>query len=111
LSLAQKPGGLGASLNSVVKAIEVSACQHYHLRRRGLSLKGRQKVADGRSVAQTTGPQSKIISHPERVSEKEWYTYRVRTTAALLSGGLRYAETTGYFLTALRAEIRSLRFI
>ena len=29
---------------------------------------------------------------------------------ALLSGGLRYAATTGYYLTALQAEIRSLRF-
>jgi hypothetical protein len=28
----------------------------------------------------------------------------------VLSGGLRYALTTGYYLTALQAEIRSLRF-
>jgi hypothetical protein len=34
----------------------------------------------------------------------------VLTTEALLSGGLRYAPTTGYYLTALQAEIRSLRF-
>jgi hypothetical protein len=27
-----------------------------------------------------------------------------------LSGGLRYAATTGYYLTALQAEIRSLAF-
>jgi hypothetical protein len=51
------------------------------------SLKGYQIVAGGRSVAQTTGQQSKNNS-----------------------GGLRYATTTGYYLTALQAEIRSLRF-
>jgi hypothetical protein len=28
----------------------------------------------------------------------------------LLSGGLRYAATTGYYLIALQAEIHSLRF-
>jgi hypothetical protein len=74
------------------------------------SLKGCQIVAGGRSVAQTTGQQSKIIPHPERVSGKQWHPSGVRTTWALLSGGLRYAATTGYYLTALQAEIRSLRF-
>jgi len=29
---------------------------------------------------------------------------------ASFSGGLRYAATTGYYLKALQAEIRSLRF-
>ena len=76
----------------------------------GLSLKGCQIVAGGRSVAQTTGQQSKIIPHPERVSEKRWRPSGVRTTWALLSGGLRYAATTGYYLTALQAEIPRLVF-
>ena len=76
----------------------------------GPSLKGCQIVAGGRSETQTTGQQSKIIPHPERVSEKRWHPCGVRTRWALLSGGLRYAATTGYYLTALQAEIRSLRF-
>jgi len=70
----------------------------------GLSLKGCQIVAGGRSVAQTTGQQSRIIPHPERVSEKRWHPSGVRTTWAPRSGGLRYAATTGYYLTALQAE-------
>jgi hypothetical protein len=35
---------------------------------------------------------------------------RVRTNCSFLSGGLGYAATTGYYLPALQAEIRSLRF-
>jgi hypothetical protein len=34
----------------------------------------------------------------------------VRTNCSLLSGGLRYAATTGYYLTAFQAEIRLLPF-
>jgi hypothetical protein len=30
----------------------------------------------------------------------------VRTNCSLLSGGLRYATTTGYYLPAFQAEIR-----
>jgi hypothetical protein len=33
----------------------------------------------------------------------------VLNTCALLSGGLRYAATTGYYLTALQAEIRFIK--
>jgi hypothetical protein len=80
------------------------------MQRSDFSLKGWQIVAGGRSVAQTTGQRSKIIPHPERVSEKRWHPSGVRTKWALLSGGLRYAATTGYYLPALQAEIRSLRF-
>ena len=72
---------------------------------------GCQIVAGGRSVAQTTGQQSKMIPHPERVSEKRWHPSRVRTTWALLSGGLRYAATTGYYLTALQADPTPVRTI
>jgi hypothetical protein len=50
-----------------------------------------------------------MIPHPEQVSER-WHPSGVRTTWALLSGGLRYAATTGYYLTALQAETRSLGF-
>jgi hypothetical protein len=32
----------------------------------------------------------------------------VRTTRALVSGGLRYAATTGYYLAALQAEFRGV---
>src|SRR5438046_7972739 len=44
------------------------------------------------------------------VRKKRWHPSGVRTTRALPSGGLRCAPTTGYCLTALQAEIRSLRF-
>jgi hypothetical protein len=49
-------------------------------------------------------------STPETGVRKTWHPSGVRTTWALPSGGLRYAATTGYYLTALQAEIRSLRF-
>jgi hypothetical protein len=71
----------------------------------GLSLKGCQIVAGGRSLAQTTGQQSKMIPTPGTGVRKNGGTPSgVRTTWALLSGGLRYAATTGYYLTALQAE-------
>jgi hypothetical protein len=59
----------------------------------GLSLKGRQIVAGGRSVAQTTGQQSKIIPHPERVSEK---------TVAPLQGADRVGHPFPVVFAALR---------
>jgi len=34
---------------------------------------------------------------PERVPEKQWHPAGVRYNNTLLSGGLRYASTTGYF--------------
>ena len=74
----------------------------------GVSLKGWQIVAGGRSEAQTTGQQSTIIPHPERVSEKCGTTSGVHNPEALLSGGLRFAPTTGYYLPARRAESRYL---
>jgi hypothetical protein len=42
------------------------------------------------------------------VSEKRWHPFGVRNTWAFISGGLRYAATTGYYLAAFQAEIRSL---
>jgi hypothetical protein len=44
---------------------------------------------------------------PERVSEI-WHPFQGASERILLSGGLRYAATTGYFLTALQAGTRSL---
>jgi hypothetical protein len=76
----------------------------------GSSPKGCQIVAGGRSVAKTTGQQSKIIPHPERVARKKVAPLRgTDQVGALLSGGLRDAATTGYDLTTFQAEIRVLR--
>src|SRR5882762_5715252 len=62
-----------------------------------------QRSADHRTTIESN-------SQPERVSEKRWHSSGVRTTWALLSGGLRSAATTGYYLIAFQAEIRSLGF-
>jgi hypothetical protein len=45
----------------------ISSIQNHTRSSGGLSLKGCQIVAGGRSVARTTGQQSKIIPHPGRV--------------------------------------------
>jgi len=71
------------------------------------SLKGCQIVAGDRSVAQTTGRQTKMIFHPEKGGRKRWHPSRVLANCSARSGGLRYAPTTGYYLTAFQAEILS----
>ncbi|HEV2828649.1 MAG TPA: hypothetical protein VGW76_13710 [Pyrinomonadaceae bacterium] len=38
------------------------------------------------------------------MSENAGHPFRVQTICSLLSGGLRFARTTGYYLTALQAE-------
>ena len=72
----------------------------------GVSLKGWQIVAGDRSEAQTTGQQSTKIPHPARVSEKSGTPSGVHKPEALLSGGLRFAATTGYFLAAFQAAFK-----
>ncbi len=62
----------------------------------GISLKGCQIVAGGRSVAQTTGKQWGKMAH-WRGGRKPWHPSGVRSNYGLASGGLRYAPTTGYF--------------
>lgn len=69
-----------------------------------INSKGCQKVAGGRSVAQTTDKQRGIITHPGRVPDKRWHPSGVRSNYLLLSGGLRYVVTTGYYLSRLRRE-------
>ena len=69
---------------------------------RAYSLKGCQIVAGGRSVAETTGRQTKLIPHLEQVLEKRWHPAGVRYNNALLSGGLRYASTTATLVLTLR---------
>jgi hypothetical protein len=77
----------------------------------GFSLKGCQIVAGGRSVAQTTGEQSKnMFLHPERGVRKMVAPLQGANNEGAVSGGLRYAATTGYYLTALQAEIRFATF-
>ena len=68
------------------------------------SLEGWQKVAGGRSVAQTTGPQM-IMIPTLKGSQKALHPCGVRRNYSLVSGGLRFAPTTGYFLPALRADL------
>jgi hypothetical protein len=51
-----------------------------------------------------------MIPHPEGVAEDRGTAVGVRTNCLLLSSGLRCAATTGYYLTAFLAEIRSPRF-
>jgi hypothetical protein len=69
----------------------------------GFSLKGWQKVAGGRSVAQTTGKPPAISPHPAGVQESFLATLRVAEIFRVSTGGLRYASTTGYYLSALQA--------
>ena len=74
-----------------------------------LSLKGCQIGAGGRSVAKTTGQQSKIVAHPERVSEARWHPSRVRSHIGLFP--VVYATLRpGYCLTALQAVMRPTRY-
>jgi hypothetical protein len=68
------------------------------------SLKGCQIVAGGRSVAQTTGNGRPSGPHPEGVPPFFCHPFRVWKYFRLLSGGLRYAATTGYYLAAFQAE-------
>jgi len=73
------------------------------------SLKGCQKVADGRSVAQTTGPENGNVA-TLKGCQKSVHPFWVRTSRSRLSGGLRYAATTGYYLPAFQAEISWVLF-
>ena len=73
----------------------------------GISLEGWQIVAGGRSEAETTGTDQKKLHH-EVVREFSkapliWHSVGVQSFPAR-TGGLRFATTTGYYLTALRAE-------
>ncbi len=67
------------------------------------SLKGCQIVAGGRSVAQTTGNEHLNGPHPGGVPP--FLTpFSGCGIVFGLPGGLRYAATTGYYLTALQAR-------
>ena len=46
------------------------------------------------------------MSHPEGVLEKSVAPFQGADALGLLSGGLRCAPTTGYYLPAFQAEIR-----
>jgi hypothetical protein len=74
------------------------------------SLKGCQIVAGGRSVAQTTGNQRSRSLHPEGVPPVSLTPFQGVRHFRLMSGGLRFAATTGYYLTALQAEAVHLPF-
>jgi hypothetical protein len=63
------------------------------------SLKGCPIVAGGRSADHRKV--ASIRPHPEKGAQDLWDPFRVRNPFRLLSGGLRYAATTGYYLTAL----------
>jgi hypothetical protein len=79
------------------------------------SLKGWQKVAGGRSVAQTTGRQeqrsSTLVEGCQKVRTEQPNFWRVLApnqgadNKSETSGGLRYAATTGYFLLTLRVNL------
>jgi hypothetical protein len=43
---------------------------------------------------------------PRRDVRKPLHALGVQTNWSMLSGGLRYATTTGYYLSAFQAEIR-----
>src|SRR5437899_7814470 len=79
--------------------------------RSDFSLKGCQIVAGGRSVAQTTGKEGLRGSYPGGVPQFFSHPFRVWNDFRLLSGGLRYAATTGYYLTALQAEPSRYRVV
>jgi hypothetical protein len=72
--------------------------------RSDFSLKGCQIVAGGpeRSADHRTTIENN--STPGTGVRKQWHPSGVRTMWELLSGGLRNAPTTGYYLTALRAK-------
>ena len=74
------------------------------------SLKGCQIVAGGRSEAQTTGRQAKEFSNLKGCPENRGTPRWVQMNYSLLSGGLRYAATTGYYLAAFQAEIREATY-
>lgn len=65
------------------------------------SLEGCQKVAGGRSAAQTTGEEMEMTSDPGRVAEIV-APLRSADVSSLVSGGLRCATTNGYYLSRLR---------
>ena len=73
----------------------------------GLSLKGCQIVAGGRSVAQTTGKQ-RAVSCTLEGCHGFLAPVPGAESISFPSGGLRYASTTGYYLTALQADISPL---
>lgn len=66
------------------------------------SLEGWQTVAGGRNAVETTGLGMKMISDPDGVSEV-LAPLSGCGRCPLLSGGFRYAPTTGYSLAALQA--------
>ena len=68
-----------------------------------LNPEGLKKVAGGRSVAKTTGVNGQLVSTLKGC--KNLLAPRRGANSFLLSsGGLRYAPTTGYSLSALQAE-------
>jgi len=73
--------------------------------------KGCERVAGGRSAAQTTGTGRKIISTLKGCQSgfgpRFCHPFRVRGLVLFyFTGGLRYASTTGYLLAALQAAGR-----
>jgi len=50
-------------------------------------------------------------SHPEGVPALLWHPSRVLNNLPLPTGGLRYASTTGYFLSRLQREVRKPLFL
>ena len=62
-----------------------------------------QKVAGGRSVAQTTGI-SGVIDAPRRGATSRLAPFQGANHFHFLSGGLRSAATTGYYLAPLQGD-------
>jgi hypothetical protein len=93
-----------------LKLTLVSGADCVKTQRTDFSLKGCQIVAGGRSLAQTTGKECPGGPYPGGVPPFSATRSGCGIIFRLLSGGLRYAATTGYHLTALQAEIHSLRF-
>lgn len=77
-------------------------------RARDLSLKGWQIVAGGRSVAETTGKSRSVSFAPRKGASKPLTPLQGVRARGPRSGGLRYATTPGYFLSALRAAKTSV---
>src|SRR6266550_4577508 len=81
-----------------------ASCGQYHAVAGGSSIKGCQIVAVGRKRSADHRTTTKMIFPPrKRVAENRGTLSRVRANCSLHSGGLRYAATTGYYLTAFQA--------
>src|SRR5688572_31174222 len=70
---------------------------------------GCQKVAGGRSEAKTTGLGG-MYRHPEGVPERKEFLHPFGMPSLFFvhTGGLRFASTTGYFLSVRRTELHAV---